>query len=72
MTGHFTTLDGCERWGQLVGGCGDFYRVPYSLRTEYSNDTPLALQGQTCAYRMYKLESVEFSRGLAHYVEVLQ
>jgi hypothetical protein len=38
MTGHFTTLDGCESYSY--------------------------------AYRVYRMESVEYSRGLAHYVEV--
>ena len=72
MTGHFTTLDGCERWGHLVDDSyAEYYRVPYSYPTP-PGIAPVMPRSNSYAYRMYKLESVEHSRGLAHYVEVLQ
>ena len=69
MTGHFTTLDKCERWDHIADP-SKFMRVPFSFRTEYSNDSAFALQGQTYAYRVYKLESIDYARGLAEYLEV--
>jgi hypothetical protein len=67
MTGHFTTLDGCERWGQIVGPASEFYRAPFSyLRT----DDSFGITKTWWDYRVYKLESIEPLRGLAHYVEV--
>lgn len=62
MTGHFTTLDGCERWGTIVTPCTEFYKVPYSSKDPY--------HGTQYRFRVYRLESIEPSRGLAHYVEV--
>ena len=69
MTGHFTTLDGCERWAQLVdNSCAEFYRVPYSYPTPIN--APVMPRSISYAYRVYKRESVEYNRGLVHYVEV--
>ena len=68
MTGHFTTLDGCERWAQLVGPATPLYRVPFSYPAPYS--ATLTVRSTTYDFRTYMLESVEPSRGLAHYVEV--
>jgi hypothetical protein len=70
MTGHFTTLDQCERWAPLVGTPTEFYRVPYSTYIPYSAATPLSIARQEYGYRTYKLQSVDFARGLAEYVEV--
>jgi len=69
MTGHFTTLDGCERWGQIVGPASEFYRVPYSYHKVGDPYFP-AIPSTQYEYRVYKLESIEPLRGLVHYVEV--
>lgn len=70
MTGHFTTADGCERWGYIVGPVGESYRVPILYRTPRDESRPFSTPRDTYAYRMYKLESVDYTEGLAHYVEV--
>ena len=69
MTGHFTTLDKCERWASIAGA-PEFMRVPYSTCIPYTDDHPLTISQQMYGCRMYKLERINYSRGLAEYVEV--
>ena len=70
MTGHFTTLDGCERWAYIITPATEFYRVPYSYHKAGDQISPFSTPCTAYDYRVYKLESIEPSRGLAHYVEV--
>jgi len=70
MTGHFTTVDGCERWGAIVEPASEYYRVPFSYSMSHDLDYPFSSPGISYAYRMYKLESVDYARGLVNYVEV--
>ena len=71
MTGHFTTLDNCERWVHVPTPVLEYYRVPISYPTPINPGTaPVMPMSTSYAYRLYRLESIEHSRGLAHYVEV--
>lgn len=73
MTGHFTTLDGCERWVSLTEVPTEYLRVPISYPTPINPGTaPVMPRSSSWSYRLYKLESAEFGRGLVHYVEVAQ
>ena len=69
MTGHFTTLDNCERWAP-ISSTEEFMRVPYSTFIPYSADYPLSSARQEHGYRTYKLQSINYARGLAEYAEV--
>jgi hypothetical protein len=70
MTGHFTTLDGCERWGPITEALG-FYRVPIYHPTPFNlGIAPVIPRSTTYSYRLYELESMNYSRGLAEYKEV--
>jgi hypothetical protein len=72
MTGHFTTLDKCERWAP-IHGASEFMRVPYSYPTPINPGTePVMPRPNSYAYRVYKLEHIDYSRGLAEYLEVAQ
>lgn len=70
MTGHFTTLDGCERWVQLVGTATEYYRMPFTYRVPRIESIPFTTPCISYDFRTYKLESLDYARGLAEYVEV--
>jgi hypothetical protein len=75
MTGHFTTLDDCERWVHVPTPVLEYYRVPISYTIPYTipvnpGIAPVMPPSTIYAYRLYRLESIEHSKGLAHYVEV--
>jgi hypothetical protein len=70
MTGHFTTLDKCERWSPIDNNPPKSLRVPYSTYIQYTADYPLSSARQQYGYRTYRLDSIDYARGLAEYVEV--
>lgn len=71
MTGHFTTADGCERWGPLESDqVESFYRVPFPVQQEVDQQFLFTPRGNTYKFRLYKLVGFEPSKGLAHYKEV--
>jgi hypothetical protein len=75
MTYHLKTLCGCEKW--IPGSDSEFtasfpyLRVPLTHRRSISDGPGLGLS-TAYSYRMFKLESVEYDRGLARFVEVPQ
>ena len=69
----FHNVDGCERWVSLIEAPTEYYRVPISYPTPINPGTaPVMPRSSSWSYRLYKRDSVEFGRGLAHYVEVAQ
>jgi hypothetical protein len=71
MTGHFITADGCEKWEKIYFELHtNFYKQPTRFRRSANSTSSLMLPKTTYGYRMYELESIEYGRGIAHFVEV--
>ncbi len=76
MVKHYTTADGCERWENTLAthgfDFGIYEKVPIRTSVVRDEKRPFSTPREDWSYRLYKLESVEFGRGIAHYVEVQQ
>jgi hypothetical protein len=69
MTGHFTTMCGCERWMQIERAM-PIYKFPI-MRPAIFN--PLLNQderGVTVAAREFQLMSIDHEHGLCEYREI--
>jgi hypothetical protein len=73
MTGHFTTLDGCEKWEKINHAIASrVYRVPITVRIPRDENKPFSTPRESAQYRLYEVESFDERLGVVHYKEVYE
>ena len=70
MIYHFTTADGCERWQSGMKGPHEpTLRVPIRTTRRLEPNAPFVSTGAVYSIRVYKVESIDYARGVINYVE---